>query len=415
MTDPTLALALLIALAVAAQLLAHRVGIPQVVPLLAVGVLAGPEVLDLVDPDDLLGDLLTPFVTLAVGVVLFDGALALRHERLADGVWRPVVRLVTVGVLVSWGVITLAAHLLLDADWGVALLIGSVLTLSGPTVVGPVLEHARPKRRIGTVLEWEGIVIDPVGAILSVLVFQALLSGGGVFELAEFAETVAAGLVAGVAAAGLGILVLRGARVPVAQHGTVLLALVLLAVAGADTLREDAGLVAAIALGVVMARQQDLVPSGQEAEFAAFGRTLTGLLIGVLFVALSARVSLDAIVDLGAAAFGLLAVLVLVQRPLAVALSTAGTVLDNRERLFAAGLMPRGIVVAATASAFQLELADAGVADASLLVPTCFLVIAATVLLYGLGARPLARALGLRREETAEAITPPSPAPSGTT
>ena len=106
MTDPTLALALLIALAVAAQLLAHRVGIPQVVPLLAVGVLAGPEVLDLVDPDDLLGDLLTPFVTLAVGVVLFDGALALRHEDLAEGVWRPVARLVTVGVLVSWVVIT---------------------------------------------------------------------------------------------------------------------------------------------------------------------------------------------------------------------------------------------------------------------------------------------------------------------
>ena len=309
----------------------------------------------------------------------------------------------------------MAAHLLLDADWGVALLIGAVLTLSGPTVVGPVLEHARPKRRIGTVLEWEGIVIDPVGAILSVLVFQALLSGGGVFELAEFAETVAAGVAAGVAAAGLGILVLRGASVPLAQHGTVLLAFVLLAVAGADTLREDAGLVAAIALGVVMARQEDLVPSGQEAEFAAFGRTLTGLLIGVLFVALSARVSLDAIVDLGAGAIGLLVVLVLVQRPLAVALSTAGTVLDTRERLFAAGLMPRGIVVAATASAFQLELADAGVADASLLVPTCFLVIAATVLLYGLGARPLARALGLRRDEGEMPLTPPSPAPSGTT
>ena len=136
MTDPTLALALLITLAVAAQLLAHRLGIPQVVPLLAVGVLAGPDVLNLIDPDDLLGELLTPFVTLAVGVVLFDGALALRHEDLAAGLWRPVVRLVTVGVLVSWGVITVAVHLLIGADWGVALLIGAVLTLSGPTVVG---------------------------------------------------------------------------------------------------------------------------------------------------------------------------------------------------------------------------------------------------------------------------------------
>lgn len=415
MTDPTLALALLITLAVAAQLLAHRLGIPQVVPLLAVGVLAGPDVLNLIDPGDLLGDLLTPFVTLAVGVVLFDGALALRHEDLAAGLWRPVVRLVTVGVLVSWGVITVAVHLLIGADWGVALLIGAVLTLSGPTVVGPVLELARPKRRVGTVLEWEGIVIDPVGAILSVLVFQALLSGAGVFDLAEFAETVGAGVLTGAAAAGLGVLVLRGGSVPLAQHGTVLLALALLAVAAADTLREDAGLVSAITLGVLMARQGDLVPSGREAEFAAFGRTLTGLLIGVLFVALSARVSLDAVVDLGAEGLGLLAVLVLLQRPLAVAISTAGTVLDRRERLFAAGLMPRGIVVAATASAFELELVEAGVEDAMLLVPTCFLVIGATVLLYGLGARPLARALGVQRDADDGGVSPPSPVTSGTT
>ena len=256
-------------------------------------------------------------------------------------------------------------------------------------------------------------MIDPVGAILSVLVFQALLSGAGVFDLAEFAETVGAGALTGAAAAGLGSAGAAGwvSAARPARHGA----------AGpraprggrADTLREDAGLVSAITLGVLMARQSDLVPSGQEAEFAAFGRTLTGLLIGVLFVALSARVSLDDVVDLGAGGLGLLAVLVLLQRPLAVAALHRRDGARPARAAVRGGLMPRGIVVAATASAFQLELVEAGVADAMLLVPTCFLVIAATVLLYGLGARPLARALGVQRDADDGGVSPPSPADFG--
>jgi NhaP-type Na+/H+ or K+/H+ antiporter len=383
---------------VSAQLLAHAVAVPQIVTLLALGVLVGPDVLGVVDPDELLGTTLEPLVTLAVGVVLFDGALKLRHEDLAEGVWRPVVRLVTVGVLVSWAIGTLAVRLVLDVDWSISILIGAILTLSGPTVVGPLMHHVRPSGRIRAVLDWEGVLIDPVGAILAVLVFHSVRAGETEIEIGEFFATIGCGAAFGVAAAAVAIVLLRRTRAPIHLRATALLAIVLVAVGAADAVYEDAGLVTAILVGAAIARAEGLIPEGREVEFSFFGDTLVQLLIGVLFVMLSARVDLGAVADLGLAGLGLVALLILVQRPLDVAVSTVRTVLTPRERLFAAGIMPRGIVVAATASAFQISLVEAGVEDAGQIVPVCFLVIAATVLVYGLGARPLARALGLTAE-----------------
>jgi NhaP-type Na+/H+ or K+/H+ antiporter len=384
---------------VGAQLLAHAAAVPQIVTLLAIGVAVGPDALGIIDPDELLGSTLEPFVTLAVGVVLFDGALKLRHEDLAEGAWRAVVRLVTVGLLVTWVIVTLAVGLLLDVGWSIALLIGATLTLSGPTVVGPLMHHVRPTGRIRAVLDWEGVLIDPLGAILAVLVFQTVLAGETEIEIEDFAATILSGIGFGVVAAGVIVLLLRHTRAPIHLRATVMLALVLVAGGAADAVYSDAGLVTAIVVGAAIARAEGLIPEGREVEFSVFGDTLVQLLIGVLFVMLSARVDLGAVADLGLAGLALIAVLIFVQRPLDVAASTAGTVLARRERIFAAGVMPRGIVVAATASAFQISLAEAGVEDADQIVPVCFLVIAATVLVYGLGARPLARALGLTAGE----------------
>ncbi|MGH2825098.1 MAG: cation:proton antiporter [Thermoleophilaceae bacterium] len=394
-TNPALALALLVVFAVGAQLLAHALAVPQIVTLLALGVLGGPDALGIIDPDELLGTTLEPLVTLAVGVVLFDGARNLRHEDLVEGAWRPVARLVTLGVLVSWGIGTLASRLLLDLDWSICILIGAILTLSGPTVVAPLLHHVRPSARIGAVLEWEGVVVDPIGAILAVLVFHGVRAGETDIEIGEFVATIACGIGIGVAAAAGVIVLLRHTRAPIHLRSTAVLAAVLVAVGAADAVYEDAGLVTAIVVGVAMARSKGLVPEGREVEFSVFGDTLVQLLIGILFVTLAARVDLDAVVELGVAGLALVTVLIFVQRPVDVAVSTAGTVLTRRERLFAAGVMPRGIVVAATASAVQLSLVEAGVEDADQIVPVCFLVIAATVLVYGLTARPLARALGV--------------------
>jgi NhaP-type Na+/H+ or K+/H+ antiporter len=381
--------------AVGAQLLAYAVAVPQIVTLLALGVLVGPDALGIIDPDELLGTTLEPLVTLAVGVVLFDGARNLRHEELAEGAWRPVARLVTLGVLVSWAIGAGTSRLVLDLDWSICILIGAILTLSGPTVVAPLLHHVRPSRRIGAVLEWEGVVVDPIGAILAVLVFHAVRAGETDVEVGEFLATVACGVGIGVVAAMGLIALLRRTEAPINLRSTAMLAVVMVAVGAADAVYEDAGLVTALVVGVAIARAEGVIPEGREVEFSAFGDTLVQLLIGILFVTLAARVDLDAVVELGAAGLALVAVLILVQRPANVAVSTVGTVLTRRERLFAAGVMPRGIVVAATASAFQISLVEAGVEDADKIVPVSFLVIAATVLVYGLTARPLARALGV--------------------
>jgi NhaP-type Na+/H+ or K+/H+ antiporter len=408
MTDPALALALLVLFAVGAQLLAHAAAVPQIVTLLAIGVAVGPDALAIVDPDELLGTTLEPFVTLAVGVVLFDGALKLRHEDLAEGAWRAVVRLVTVGLLVTWAIVTLAIGLLLDLQWSIAALIGATLTLSGPTVVGPLMHHVRPSGRIRAVLDWEGVLIDPLGAILAVLVFQAVLAGETDIHIGDFFGTILTGIGVGVVASAAIVFLLRHTRAPIHLRATAMLAVVLVAVGTADAVYSDAGLVTAIVVGAAVARAEGVIPEGREIEFSVFGDTLVQLLIGVLFVMLAARVDLGAVADLGLAGLGLIAVLILVQRPIGVAASTVGTVLTLRERIFAGAVMPRGIVVAATASAFQISLVEAGVEDADQIVPVCFLVIAATVLVYGLGARPLARALGLAERQHDRAAQHPA-------
>jgi NhaP-type Na+/H+ or K+/H+ antiporter len=399
---------------VGAQLLAHAAAVPQIVTLLAIGVLVGPDALGIIDPDELLGATLEPFVTLAVGVVLFDGALKLRHQDLAAGAWQPVVRLVTVGVLVSWALGTVAVRILLDLDWSISILVGAILTLSGPTVVGPLMQHVRPSPRIRAVLDWEGVLVDPIGAILAVLVFHAVRAGTTEIEVGEFFLTIVCGAAFGLVAALIIIALLRTTAAPIHLRVTTMLAVLLVAVGAADAVYEDGGLVTAIIVGVAMARSKGVIPEGREVEFSTFGDTLAQFLIGVLFVTLAARVDLGAVVDLGLAGLALVAVLIIVQRPADVAASTIGTVLTLRERLFAAGVMPRGIVVAATASAFQLSLVEAGVDDADQLVPVCFLVIAATVLIYGLGARPLARALNLTagEEETPATGTPAAAQPA---
>ncbi len=394
MIDPTLELAIILAAAVGAQMLAVRVGMPAIVPLLIVGVILGPYVTDAIDPDELLGDLLDPIVALAVGAILFDGAISLHRRQLEAGVGQVVLRLTTLGVAITWGLAGAGAALLLGLDHRIAIVLGAVLTLSGPTVVIPLLDFVRPTAKPDAVLRWEGILIDPVGAILAVLAFHAVVSGDGTFDLVEFAATIAVGAAAGMVGALLLAVILSQRRFEAALEATATLGIVLFSVAVASELREDAGLVTAIVMGVVLAnRQRDVLDRAP-----AFSEILVGLLLGVLFVVLSARVDPQHVLDLGVEGLAFVALLILVVRPLSVALCTARTKTTRAERALIAWMMPRGIVAAATVSAFEANLKAAGIPDAELLVPTTFLVIAATVVVYGLTARPLALRLGVAKD-----------------
>ncbi|MET0818471.1 MAG: cation:proton antiporter [Solirubrobacteraceae bacterium] len=389
--DVLLGLGLVLVLAVGAQLVARLMRLPAIVVLLPAGFLAGAAT-DVVHPDRLLGDLYQPFVSIAVGVILFDAGLRLRLGLVAADARRLVVRLVLLGALVTWIGVTLATALLVDGlDDRVALLIGAILVVSGPTVVLPLLSFVRPAPRVRSLLTWEGVLVDPVGALLGVLVFHAAASGGH-WRPGEMLLSIAVGLgVALVAALILRFLLHEAQRRAPRQVVPVTLAMVVAALVAADLIRDDAGFVATTTLGMVFANQRAIDTS----LMVEFQQILVQLLVGVLFILIAASVSPDQVVDVLPEALALVAVMALLIRPAAVAIATRRSDLTLRERAFIAWMAPRGIVAGASASAFALQLSQDGVQGADQILPVVFVVIFGTVALYGLTATAVARRLGV--------------------
>jgi len=385
-------LGLVLVLAVGSQLLARPLRAPALIVLLPAGFLAGIATDD-VHPDNLLGSLYQPFVTIAVGVILFEAGLRLSFEEVVPGVRKTVVRLVAGGAFLTWLATTAAVALLYDdMDRGVAFLIGAILVVSGPTVVLPLLAFIRPTRDVRSLLKWEGTLVDPVGALLGVLVFTGVSSGEG-WQPGEMVIDLAVGaLVAAVGAPALWLLLREVHRHEPRMVVPATLMVVVAAVVAADLIREDAGLLAAVLMGVVVGNQRSIDISRSLFEFE---ETLVQLLIGVLFVLVAASVSPDEVRSVLPQALVLVAVMILVIRPLAVALTTLGSPFTRNERAFVAWMAPRGIVAGATASAFGPELAENGVAGADKVLPIVFVAIFGTVVVYGLTAAPVARMLGV--------------------
>jgi NhaP-type Na+/H+ or K+/H+ antiporter len=386
-------LGLVLVLAVGSQLAARRLSLPAIVVLLPAGFVAGIATDD-VHPDALLGALYQPFVSLAVGVILFEAGLRLAFREVAVHVRKVVVRLLAFGVLVTWvGVAATVLLLFDDMDRGVAFLIGAILVVSGPTVVLPLLAFIRPARDVRSLLKWEGTLVDPIGALLGVLVFHGVASkwrpGGFLLSLGVGALIGAAGAVV--------LLLLLGELHRNAPRQSVLatLMLVVAAVVAADLIRDDAGFVAAVLMGIVLGNQRRIDVS----LTLEFEETLVQLLVGVLFVLIAASVSPDDIRAVLPEAIVLLAVMVLVLRPAAVALATWRSAFTSPERAFIGWMAPRGIVAGATASAFGLQLEQEGIAGADSVLPIVFVVVFGTVLLYGLTGPLAARLLGLAGAE----------------
>jgi CPA1 family monovalent cation:H+ antiporter len=401
-------LAAVVVLGIAAQWLAWRFRLPSILLLLAFGVTLG----QFLNPDELLGEMagadasaapriLLPIVSLAVGVILLEGGLTLRLSELktSGGV---VLRLVTIGALVSGLLTTLAARFLLGLEWQLASLLGAVLVVTGPTVVMPLLRHIRPVRRVGAIVKWEGIVIDPIGAVLAVLVFEQVLAkeGSPIGIAWIILQTVAIGAVLGWGAGMLLAQVLKRYWVPDFLHGVVVLATAVGAFVLSNVVRPESGLVTVTVLGVTLANQKSVTIR----HIAEFKEHLVVLLVSCLFILLGSRLELQVLreVTVGDALF--LIAMIFVVRPASVFLSTLGSEIHYRERLFLAFLAPRGIVAAAVMSVFALKVATlageneslAGLAaQADRLVPVTFLVIVSTVAFYGLLAAPLARWLRL--------------------
>jgi len=403
-----LGLGLTLVLAVGCQIAASSLRVPAIVLLLPAGFIAG-NATSVLDPASLFGAAFGPMVSLAVAVILFDGGLDLDMKELEGHSQRVVRRLVVRGVPMTWVGAGLLAWGLLGVSARAAVMLGAILIVSGPTVVAPVLERARPGRRLTTILSWESTTIDPIGAIIGALVFQALHARVGFHpgkEVLRFAGNVGIGLLGGVVGTAVLWLLLEKLDVHGVLASEATLATVVAVAAVCDAFREDTGLIAAIVMGVAIAN----VPGIRSVEDRPFFRTIVQLIIGLLFISISATVTGASIRAVLWPSLALVIGLMVVVRPLVAAAATARTTLSLRERMFIGLLDPRGIVAASTAATFAVPLVTVGVAGANDLLPVTFLVIVGTVTVYGLCAPPAARWLGLHdAEATPRGERPASP------
>lgn len=385
-------------LGVAAQWLSWRLRMPAILVLLVLGLVSG----EFANPDDLIGrELLFPFVSLSVAVILFEGGLSLRFQDIRD-TGHLVLRLVTVGLAVSWVLASASAWLLLGFDPSIALLLGAVLVISGPTVIVPLVQHVRPVRHMGSLIKWEGIVNDPIGAVLAVLVLEAVIARGYREAAAATAYgllmTIVVATTLGLLAAGLLVQLVKRYWIPDYLESPTVLATAVGAFAASNALQSESGLMAVTVLGIALANQRTVTLK----HVIEFKENLRVLLISTLFILLAARLHVGDLLALGAGGAAFVASLFLI-RPLAVFVSTLGTSLSVRERLFLSAMHPRGIVAASVTSLFALKLADVASAEnapphvaalagqAEQLVPAIFAVVVGTVTVYGLAAGPLAR------------------------
>ncbi|MBT41838.1 MAG: sodium:proton exchanger [Idiomarina sp.] len=385
-------LALIGVLSISCQWLAWRLKTPAILPLLVCGLIIGPT-LGWLNPDQLFDDLLFPLVSLAVAVILFEGSLTLKFEEIR-GHGRMVTNLVSVGMVVTWIAIGVLTHFLMGWEWELSALFGALVVVTGPTVIQPMIRSIRPINKLANILRWEGIIIDPLGALLAVLVYEFIIASQDVaflHSLQAFAKTIGIGFFFGwVAAKLLGLALGRG-WFPHYLQNVATLTIVLGVFALSNAIQHESGLLTVTVMGMAMANTKNLNLD----EILEFKETLSVLLISALFIILAARLDYAQFDALGLPAVILLAIILFAVRPLAVWLSAIGTELRFKDKVLLSWIAPRGIVAAAVSALFALKMEQSGWDGAESIVPLVFLVIMTTVVLQSLTAKPLARLLGL--------------------
>jgi len=394
--NPSLTVALAMAAGIVAQALARHARLPGIVVLLAVGVLMGPDVANLVRPASMGGGL-QAFVGFAVAIILFEGGLHMNLKKLR-ALAKPIRRLVTVGPLVTAAGAAIAAKTFMPWDWMLSILFGTLVIVTGPTVITPLLRRLRIDHGVGLVLEAEGIFVDAVGATIAVVALEVALvpstesAAAGVLDVAlRIGVGAAVGLGGGVILA----LALRWRNIiPEGLEKLMTLSFAVAVFQVSNAIVHESGITAAIVAGMVLSNSY----SHAFDEIVEFKEQLTVLLIATLFVLLAADVRVADILALGMPGLFTVLALMFLVRPLTVAFSSWGTQLTFRERVFMSWLAPRGIVAAAVASLFAISLAEANIPGGTEMRALVFLVIAMTVTIQGLTGGPLASVLGLRRK-----------------
>lgn len=381
----------------ACQWLAWRVKLPSILFLLVTGIVLGPW-LGWLKPDEVFGELLTPLVSLAVAVILYEGSLTLKISEIR-GHGKVVRNLVTIGVVVTWLVATFSAMQFLGWDFLLAALFGAVVTVSGPTVILPLIRSIRPTSALSNVLRWEGILVDPLGAILAVLIFDIIVVIQTAATTGQLVATMGLIIVGG---AGLGVIaghafgvVLRNHWLPDYLRDYAALAMVILVFALAESVATESGLLAVTVMGVWQANMRDLDLD----DILDFKESLTLVLVAALFIVLAARINLGALASLGWGAVAVLGALQFFAGPLRALVSSVGSELRWSERAFLGWVFPRGIVAAAVSALFALRLEEMSFPGAEKLVPMVFTIIVGTVVIQSLSGRAVAGWLGIANPE----------------
>jgi NhaP-type Na+/H+ or K+/H+ antiporter len=386
----SLILALIALTALACQWLAWRSNLPAILFLLLAGLFAGP-VSGVLVPDAMFGELLFPLVSVCVAIILFEGSLTLDLAEIRSQ--RTVVRrLITLGALVTWILVACASRWLFALDWSLAVLFGALTVVTGPTVIAPMLRTVRPKAELGKILRWEGILIDPIGALLVVVVYEFITAQNQATSVAlTFIKVLVSGTSLGLLAGWLTGIALARRWLPEYLQNLAVLAAVLLAFSVANYLAHESGLLAVTLMGMWLANQKHL----RLAEILHFKEDLSLLLISGLFILLAARLDLAEVTQLGWAPLILLALMQFVARPLTIWVSAFGSDLSWKDKALLAWIAPRGIVAAAVSALFAIKLQQQGAEGAAMLVPLMFCVIFGTVIFQSATARPVARWLGV--------------------
>ncbi|WP_266158462.1 cation:proton antiporter, partial [Dyella silvatica] len=389
-----LMLACMLTIGFLAQWLAWRVKLPAILFLLLAGIVLGP-VAGVLKPDQLLGNLLFPVVSLSVALILFEGSLSLRLHEL-PGIGKAVRGLVSYGAVVAVLMLAVAAHYIAGLNWELALLFGALTCVTGPTVIAPMLRTVRPNARIANTLRWEGIVIDPLGALFAVLVYEAIVSHQEGHTIGIFLATIACGTVIGALMAWALAFLLRRQLIPeyLQNYGT--MTAVLLAFSVSNAITHESGLLAVTIMGIALGNMRGIHVD----DILDFKENLTTLLVSTLFILLAARLQWPLPQGMLWAGMVIFLAAQLIVRPVTVAISSVGSSLTWRERALIAWVAPRGIVAASVSALFALRLEHLGMPGGDALVPLVFILIIGTVVLQSATARPLARWLKVAEPET---------------
>ncbi|WP_025742224.1 cation:proton antiporter [Aquimarina pacifica] len=398
----------IIILGILAQWVAWKFKIPAILPLILIGLLVGPlATLYTEDGAKLIqpiwngekgffpGESLFYFVSLAISIILFEGGLTLRRNEIFN-VGPVIIKLITIAVVITFFGAGFAAHFIFDLSWPISFLFSSLIIVTGPTVITPILRNIPLKKDVSAVLKWEGILIDPIGALVAVLVFEFIRAGGGeeftFTALIEFAKIVLFGFTFGFTFAHGLAFSLKKKIIPHYLLNVVTLATVLGVFVLSDAFAHESGLLSVVVMGMVLGNIN--LPNIDEILY--FKESLSVLLISILFILLSANINIEDLkLIYNWKAVTLFLCIVFLVRPLGVFLSSIRSGLKINEKLFISWVGPRGIVAAGIASLFGLKLEKEGVSGAEYITPLVFMIVLGTVLLNATTARIFAKLVGV--------------------